>query len=454
MTRPSLAFSSAEIGRMPQSLAFDLAEQLLALGRPSDALALACSVEFEACPAQPWAQADPHAPSVSRHGAASGFERAMSLAARCAGAQGVESALEALISRGGGSLPAFESCSNPPEPSEPWQVPVRSAFDALFKIDPQAAQAMLLKAPSWLCLQGAGPSAQSVMLSPSQGLGLALSGELGPELELAYFERQQFAAQFGRPSELLARRLQSAAKLLAHEWSREEGPGDGALERFAHLAFQEARKAPLPSNLADSPLPHRWVGAIAFGPRQAIVEALERWLGPERMDAICARETSPRQAARDVRASGRLGAWSRLLRTHGAKAFEPPREGMETSLVARAAKGLGAHDFKAFLERAQEICPEALRQSCQQRFWAFVEGSARKMGDALAFCAAEGLPAHAKALLETLPDLPRKDVGALLKYLESRPVSDQGGARASWESVLLDESSAPQSSPARARARL
>lgn len=457
---PSIAFSALEAAKLPHQVLFDLAQQMCALGRRADALELARSVPFETS-----ASILPGAAShlASRHGVLVGFHRAVEIAALAAGAEGVGAVLASLAKRSGGKAPAMEPYQcNPPEPTQAWQIPASRAFDAVFKIDPAAAELLLRDAPPWVCLQGVGASSNSIALHDDQGLGLALSGQMPPALSRLYFERAGFAAGFGDFPQHQAHPkdhwpLKSAARHLTHEFeqgsasSRHLGEKAPAVE-LLRLAIEEASQRPLPQDLAQSPLPARWVPSIAFGVHRDASQALEAWLGSERIDAICAAEMAPIASARAAFFSGREDACLRLLRVHGAAVFACRK--LEDSAVARAASALPAEGFERFLLQALASHPESLRESALHRFWAFAEEGARKMGDALAFCAAQGLPGHAKALLGAMPDLPRKDAFAIVKYMESRDVSFKNQARATWESVLLSDQSAPPAEPARAKTRL
>jgi hypothetical protein len=458
----ALSFTADEASRLPIKLLFDLARHMAeTLGRRADALEIVRSTPFESAQAAPLAPGQ-EPPRPNRYDVQHNFFWAVFIASMAGGADGVAAVLAALAKRSAGARPDFEPLgSAAAEPMEPFQISGQQILDELLKTDKVAAALLLREAPDWVCLQG-GITPGALALASDRGMGLALSGNMPPDLVELYWSRQGFAAGFAAPpaqDHAGPWRLKSAAKFLAQEfqWGKKNQDGSKSpVELLLDQTIAAARQKPLPLDLSQSPLPEGWVGSIAFGVHEGADSALESWLGRERMDALCAAEIPLKRAWRLAFQSGREQACERALRVHGARAMVDSWKGKLTpTAVAMAAEALDAAAFGRLLRQAHAQDPQAVEESCSVRFWAFVEGSARKMGDALAFCAAKGLAGHAKELLATMPHLPRKDVNLVLNYIESRDVSFKGRSRAAWEDLLLGEvAAAPAPTRAKASSRL
>jgi hypothetical protein len=217
---------------------------------------------------------------------------------------------------------------------------------------------------------------------------------------------------------------------------------------------------PIPDSKTGSLLPRGWISSLALGGfDQGRAIAFDR-LGRDSCIQTASLEGSVISDTKEAMQRGNLGAIENCALCFGAdNILLAHTQKLEKSAVAIMGRSMIADDFSTIIDRLIALGGKAaLVVSCEHRFWAVFEqhSTVRKMGDALAYFAAEGLVNHARVLLDRLPDLDRKSVKEVLAYMNKRDSNNKGVAHSAWEAMLIRETIAPAQTPPAAsrRARL
>jgi hypothetical protein len=121
--------------------------------------------------------------------------------------------------------------------------------------------------------------------------------------------------------------------------------------------------------------------------------------------------------------------------------FPPGRVGLDPSAAMLVARNSTPEVFGSFLDwLARRGGADALRSQAAAKAWVDESGSARKKGDLLAFCVAQGKTEHARELLARLPGLDTRYAREAAKTLAAKsngPLAAGSKALSAWEDLLL-----------------
>lgn len=378
------------------------------------------------------------------------IQAAFSIATR-GGAAGVSRLLDTLARR------QADSASTPGHPAH-WKERYRSgedmsqrahqalvgqAFRHVASQLPESAVEMAARAPAWMCLHQCPSDSKP---RHGQGLSEALRGAWPLEVSRAYFERDGMVPALLVESDGGFR----SARKLVHALAREFDPELDAraaphFELFLRMALRSA--PPLKENKKGpvrSPLPNPWMSALCLGGFKQGREMLFEAYGRELCLEISRAETSAANEISRILDYPQSWALEHALDLFGPHILLKESEhGPARSAVSRLARSQSPEQFARSLDLLVERgAGAAISASCAQRFWVIQEGQSnrsRKQGDALAYCAAEGLVGQAEALLARFPDLDRKPARETLAYMGKRGTEKHGPSLAAWESLVLRE---------------
>lgn len=318
------------------------------------------------------------------------------------------------------------------------------AFSQLASKLPDSAVEMALRAPVWVCLHQTNHESSHRL---GNGFSEALRGAWPLGVSRAYFERDDMVSAL-----LLANNggFRTARDMVGN-FAREFDPkldagGLSHLELFLSMVIERSPKniKVSKSEQSLSPLPAKWMSSFCLGGFKRGRTMLFEAYGRDFCLEVSRRETTA--ASESYRTIDQPYSWAV---EHALDLFAvgdlltPSNYPLSRSAVARLARAQDPVEFglslNLLIERGQR---STIEESCAQRFWVIQEGQSnrsRKQGDALAFCAAEGLIGQAEVLLSHFPDIDRKPVKDTLSYMKLRGTSKHGASLAAWESLVLRE---------------
>jgi hypothetical protein len=435
-TRPTpLALSLDEIVAIPPSASVGLAKALIGLKRFDDALACALAIRFE----QP--TAGDHTERSAPRDMGSHFTQLcdVALASSPEGVGKLMSAIrERAIALEGSAHYEFSHAMG-----QHHLIAAGEVFERVARTNRQAALDMLALAPTWACLHH-----QTDVNSPSSsaGLGSALRGEWPIDVAGAYFGHDRFCARLVSESEPKNNSCSNARNFVLRAlWHLAPQPGSScaeALGLFVDHCIRATQGKELGANGA-SPFPSGWMAALVLGPFCEGRDAVYKAYGREACLQIARQEGKLMAHTQRAFSSGDFGAIQRAFECFGASdALLVHCCKLERSAVAVMALSMQPQAFSNMIDLALSSgARDALETSCAHRFWAVYEDGAtvRKLGDALAFCAAQERIEHAEILLDKLPHLERKSVKEVLSYMNKRDAQHRLTAHSAWEALVLRE---------------
>lgn len=433
----ALTLAGPDLAALPPEVGIGLAHSLCERGRVAEGLATLNQIAFEA-------QSQRGAVPYYWNCELSNLFDAAIATARCAGPGGVRALIDGIETRA--RLAPHEKPTSAKHASAPDRMELSShcanvwkSFSDLAQHSPDDALELVLRAPAWLGLHG---MSEERLSHTSEGFSQALRGAWRLDVARAYFEHDHLVTsllnsnpQFNVPRAFIARLARDFDPILDEK----------SVDSFAHL-LRLCVAAASPAAAAHptlSPLPGRWISSLMLGRfeegRKIVIQAFgfDRCLLTARKEAGVISES--------IRAfeSGDSLSVERAAECFGAEdALGSQNIKLQKSAVARMAKSMDPRTFAHALDHLiASGARGALELSCAHRFWVVNEQSStvRKLGDALAFCAAEGRLEHAEALLSRLPGLDRKPVKEVLVYMHKRHATNRDESLAAWETLLLRE---------------
>lgn len=419
-----LSLSASELAAIPASTAIALAEALAALGRPADALSCALDIRFELA-------AREHPDELSRH-----FSRLFELARSCSpGGAGL--LMDRLAERQTSMESPPSHLSHNHAISDAHRAVAGPAFERAARERPSDAMDLIAKAPAWVCLHHI---AFGDAIEMAEGLGAILSGNHPLDLASAYLDRDLFCQRLVGDE----RSCQDARVLIRKAIVQFNAPPGSPAELSMSILLRKCiQAAPALPPDGSSPLPHGWIAGLFLGAFTPGREMALRAYGRAQCVAIARNEARLSAESRHAFRSGNLDHIARVFECFGAHdAIVSQQAKLLPSAVALMARSMRPDAFAQAIDLAAASgATPALEANCAHRFWAVFEqkSSIRKMGDALAYCAAEGLIEHAEILLDRMPTLDRKSVKEVLSYMQTRDSAKRLTSNSAWEVLLLRE---------------
>lgn len=313
------------------------------------------------------------------------------------------------------------------------------------------AQTLIDSAPEWMCLLHV-PDIHSDLRKPAELRGLAallFANAEGPAQLLDHaLSRDRLAERLAQKE----RGFDRAVSLIGRAFRQFDPALDQAISHGLAMCLgrviDAALAKPNPDPSSGSILPKSWISSLTLGGFDLGRSIAFDRMGREACLKAASQEGSIVSDSKEAMKRGNISAIDNCALCFGAdNILLAHTQKLEKSAVAIMASAMPAGDFSNTIDRLIALGGHsALRVSCEHRFWAVFEqnSTVRKMGDALAYFAAEGLVDHARILLDRLPDLDRKSVKEVLAYMNKRDSSNKGIAHSAWEAMLIRETIAPE----------
>lgn len=450
-----IALTLNEIGQLDSASALGLARTLSTLGRPNDSLAVLMSYPFE----KKTSERDGY---LATQILTAQVSEAIELAASQS-REGVRDILQAMRERGQGPVILQTYHMGDHLMFDGQHAHCGPLLDSLRARSLADAQTLIDSAPQWMSVIHV-PDIHCDLRKPAELKGLAallFAGAEGPAKILDH------ALSRDRLAERLAQRdrgLDRAVALIGRAFRQFDPALDTGIPEGLALCLNRvidaALATPTPDSSSGSILPRSWISSLALGGFDLGRSIAFDRIGREACIKAASQEGSIVSDSKEAMKRGNLAAIDNCALCFGAdNILLAHTQKLEKSAVAIMASSMPPTDFSSAIDRLIALGGRsALRVSCEHRFWAVFEqnSSVRKMGDALAYFAAEGLVEHARVLLDRLPDLDRKSVKEVLSYMNKRDSNNKGIAHSAWEAMLIRETIAPEAAaptPSR-RARL
>lgn len=434
----ALSLEATDFASMPAPLALNLAKQLLDNGRPDDALQIALITPFELSSNAP---DNIFSAYSSIHLLSTLTEQALLIASTSSsdGLSQLLSAMEARDSSSYLSTRLFSSDSMPEHFTLAHRARASEALSTIAQSNPKDALELLRRAPRWLCLHTISGNTGH---RGGTGLSEALDGRWPLELSEAYFERDSLCERMadGHESSLDSLRLFTEQTLCAFDPILDKDSVPALTLLMSRCIDFCAKNQGLNKH---SPLPSKWMSALMLGAFNGGRSMALNAFGHECCITAARQEVRLSSASAKAFGSGSIDAIRSTAQTLGPSEMLFSLCGkLEKSAVVLMASSMSSSDFGQALDYfVEQGASDALAASCAHRFWVVFErhASVRKMGDALAFCAAEGLMEHAELLLKKMPNLNRTSVKDVLAYMILRDSTKKNISHSAWEALLLRE---------------